>query len=196
MSLQDQLDAQMRAQLRRGRPLPPRAPETIGTAPLAPPRPAPAIKPSTEPRRVPHLISDATMKRAANLEVLTVKIGVSLGETSARLSELETMLAQVARERFVDVRHYVRAVSTLSGIGIGELLSPRRARHIARPRQVIMYLAKKHLGLSLPTIGRSLGNRDHTTIMHGCRKIERLLRAGDPELTEFVAKCEAVIEKR
>jgi len=171
--------------------------------PTLPPVAAPA--PPPEPKRpaavnrapvVPRVISDETMRRAANLEILTVSLGVSLAETSARLGEIETMLAEAAAERVVEIRHIIRVVSVLSGISIAELMSERRARHIARPRQVIMYLAKIHLGLSLPKIGRAIGNRDHTTVMHAHRKIDRLLRVGDPELQAFVERCELVLERK
>ena len=53
--------------------------------------------------------------------------------------------------------------------------SARRARTIARPRQVAMYLAKQMTARSLPEIGRKFGGRDHTTVMHAIRKIEELM---------------------
>jgi len=56
-----------------------------------------------------------------------------------------------------------------------DLMSPSRARSIARPRQMAMYLCKKLTTRSLPEIGRKFGGRDHTTILHGVRKIEELI---------------------
>lgn len=55
-----------------------------------------------------------------------------------------------------------------------ELVGPRRDRHIARPRQIAMFLAREMTGQSFPEIARRLGGRDHTTAMHGFRTIERL----------------------
>jgi chromosomal replication initiator protein len=52
--------------------------------------------------------------------------------------------------------------------------SPQRARRVARPRQVAMYLARKLTSRSLPEIGRRFGGRDHTTVLHACRRIEAL----------------------
>ena len=52
----------------------------------------------------------------------------------------------------------------------------RRARQVARPRQVAMYLAKQLTTRSLPEIGRKFGGRDHTTVMHAVRKIDELRR--------------------
>ena len=50
-----------------------------------------------------------------------------------------------------------------------------RKRTLARPRQLGMYFAKKHSNVSLSQIGRDFGNRDHTTVLHACRHIEKLL---------------------
>ena len=52
--------------------------------------------------------------------------------------------------------------------------SPRRARAVARPRQIAMYLSKQLTSKSLPDIGRTFGGRDHTTVMHAVKKIEEL----------------------
>ena len=52
--------------------------------------------------------------------------------------------------------------------------SPQRARRVARPRQVAMYLARELTTRSLPEIGRRFGGRDHTTVLHACRRIEAL----------------------
>jgi hypothetical protein len=60
-------------------------------------------------------------------------------------------------------------------IPVIDILSSRRNANIVRPRQVVAYLARNMTGLSLPAIGRRLGDRDHTTILSGIRKIERLV---------------------
>ena len=56
------------------------------------------------------------------------------------------------------------------------MLSPRRSRSLARPRQIAMYLAKQHTTKSLPEIGRNFSNRDHTTVIHAVKKIEELIK--------------------
>src|SRR3546814_7587708 len=61
------------------------------------------------------------------------------------------------------------------------MVSARRAREVARPRQVAMYLAKRLTPRSLPEIGRRFGGRDHTTVMHAVKRIEEL-RVEDTEL--------------
>jgi chromosomal replication initiator protein len=67
------------------------------------------------------------------------------------------------------------------GIPFREMTSARRSRHIVRPRQIAMYLAKELTGRSYPEIGRMFGHRDHTTILHGARLIAEL-QSTDPEI--------------
>ena len=73
-----------------------------------------------------------------------------------------------------------------SYLNIQELLSPRRSRSLARPRQIAMYLAKQHTTNSLPEIGRKFSNRDHTTVIHAVKKIDELLK-NDNNIRESVA---------
>ena len=65
------------------------------------------------------------------------------------------------------------------------MLSPRRSRSLARPRQIAMYLAKQHTTNSLPDIGRKFSNRDHTTVIHAVKKIEDLLKK-DEEIRQSI----------
>ena len=81
-----------------------------------------------------------------------------------------------ANDRKVTIDEILRHVSEYYSLRLSELLSPRRARDIARPRQVGMYLAKQLTSRSLPEIGRKFGGRDHTTVMHAVRKINDLRR--------------------
>ena len=73
------------------------------------------------------------------------------------------------------------ASPSIINIRLADMHSARRARAVARPRQVAMYLAKQLTTRSLPEIGRKFGGRDHTTVMHAVRKIEEL-RASDRQL--------------
>ena len=80
-----------------------------------------------------------------------------------------------ANDRRVSVDDIQRKVAEHYNIRLSDMHSPRRARTVARPRQVAMYLAKALTEHSLPEIGRKFGGRDHTTIMHGVRRIEELV---------------------
>jgi chromosomal replication initiator protein len=68
---------------------------------------------------------------------------------------------------------------------IDEMLSARRSRSLARPRQIAMYLAKQNTTNSLPEIGRKFSNRDHTTVIHAVKKIEELMKK-DNEIKQNV----------
>ncbi|MBT6983497.1 MAG: chromosomal replication initiator protein DnaA, partial [Rhodospirillaceae bacterium] len=69
----------------------------------------------------------------------------------------------------------------------------RRARAVARPRQVAMYLAKQLTTRSLPEIGRKFGGRDHTTVMHAVKRIEEL-RQTDAALAEDIDLLRRMLE--
>ena len=71
--------------------------------------------------------------------------------------------------------------------------SARRARNVARPRQVAMYLAKQLTSRSLPEIGRRFGNRDHTTVMHAVSRIAELMQA-DGSFAEDVELLRRMLE--
>jgi chromosomal replication initiator protein len=68
-----------------------------------------------------------------------------------------------------------REVCDFYHLNLIEMVSQRRAREVARPRQVAMYLSKKLTPKSLPDIGRHFGNRDHTTVIHAVRQVEHLM---------------------
>lgn len=90
-----------------------------------------------------------------------------------------------ASDRRISIDDIQRKVAEHYNIRIADMHSARRARLIARPRQVAMYLAKQLTARSLPEIGRKFGGRDHTTVMHAVRKIEELC-AGDTSFAEDV----------
>jgi chromosomal replication initiator protein len=90
-----------------------------------------------------------------------------------------------ANERRVTIDEIQKKVAEHFNIKMAEMTSTRRARIVARPRQVAMYLAKQLTPRSLPEIGRKFGGRDHTTVMHAVKKIEELI-ASDRALAEDV----------
>lgn len=79
-----------------------------------------------------------------------------------------------ASSRQISVDSIQKQVAAHYGIRVSEMFSARRARNIARPRQVAMYLTKNLTSLSYPEIGRQFGGRDHTTVMHAVKTIETL----------------------
>ncbi|MBE9539419.1 MAG: chromosomal replication initiator protein DnaA [Proteobacteria bacterium] len=85
---------------------------------------------------------------------------------------LKDLLALQARQ--VSLDNIQRTVAEYYKIKVADLMSRRRSRSVARPRQVAMTLSKELTNHSLPEIGDSFGGRDHTTVLHGCRKIKEL----------------------
>jgi chromosomal replication initiator protein len=98
---------------------------------------------------------------------------IALGETAERTTTHVTIQMVVT----VVVDHY--------GVRLADLQSKRRQRSIALPRQVCMFLARRHTRHSLEEVGRYFGGRDHTTVMHACRIIE-IKSAQDPEFAEVL----------
>jgi chromosomal replication initiator protein len=80
-----------------------------------------------------------------------------------------------AHDRRVTIEEIQRKVAEHWNIRLTDMSSARRARNVARPRQVAMYLAKQLTSRSLPEIGRRFGNRDHTTVMHAVQRVTELM---------------------
>jgi chromosomal replication initiator protein len=93
---------------------------------------------------------------------------------------------------FVTVKDIQARVADYYGIRLIEMVSDRRARCFARPRQVAMYLARNHTKRSLPELGMRFGDRDHTTVIHAIKTIERLIRE-DPDMAQDIELLERAI---
>jgi chromosomal replication initiator protein len=90
-----------------------------------------------------------------------------------------------ANDRRVTIEEIQKRVAEHFNIKLADMQSPRRARSVARPRQIAMFLAKQLTTRSLPEIGRKFGGRDHTTVMHAVKKVEEL-SAADGSFAEDV----------
>ncbi|SFJ62198.1 chromosomal replication initiator protein DnaA [Celeribacter neptunius] len=98
-----------------------------------------------------------------------------------------------ASERKVTVEEIQRKVSEHYAIRLSDMIGPKRVRSIARPRQVAMYLAKHMTTRSLPEIGRRFGGRDHTTVMHGVKRIEEL-KGTDSQIADDLEMLRRLLE--
>ena len=98
-----------------------------------------------------------------------------------------------ANDRRVTIDEIQKRVAEHYNIRLSDMHSARRARAVARPRQVAMYLCKQLTPRSLPEIGRKFGGRDHTTVMHAVRKIEEL-RASDRVMAEDIELLRRMLE--
>jgi chromosomal replication initiator protein len=91
---------------------------------------------------------------------------------------LEGILDQ-PQQKLVDSQRIIDAVSKYYSLSVEDLCGKRRKQEIVRPRQVAMYLLRKEGNASFPAIGHQFGGRDHTTAMHACEKITKLLEHDD-----------------
>ncbi len=82
------------------------------------------------------------------------------------------------QDKLVTIENIQKTVAEYYKVKVADLLSKRRSRSIARPRQMAMALAKELTSHSLPEIGDHFGGRDHTTVIHACRKVKELLSEG------------------
>ena len=91
----------------------------------------------------------------------------------------------IYNNKLINVELIQNTVAAHYNLGIQEMLSQRRSRSLARPRQIAMYLAKQYTTNSLPDIGRKFSNRDHTTVIHAVKKIDELIKK-DNEIKQNV----------
>jgi chromosomal replication initiator protein len=98
-----------------------------------------------------------------------------------------------ANDRRVTIEEIQKRVASHFNIRTSDMHSARRARSVARPRQVAMYLAKQLTARSLPEIGRKFGGRDHTTVMHAVKKVDEL-REHDSSFAEDVELLRRMLE--
>ena len=145
------------------------------------------------------------------LEFLAHKISSNIRELEGALNRIEAHAILIGRpvtlemvqdvlhdllkanDRRVTIEEIQKKVAEHFNIKLSEMFSPRRARSVARPRQIAMYLSKQLTTRSLPEIGRRFGNRDHTTVMHAVRKVEEL-RSLDAAIDEDVELLRRMLE--
>ena len=133
---------------------------------------------------VPELLGTLTQ-----LEVPARSIGKSLD-----LRTIRRFLDKKKREGVPEIPHIAAAVAKYFGLKLSELRSASRCRAVVSARDVAIHLARKITRASLDQIGRYFGGRDHTTMMHSCRKIDELLH-DDPAFRQEIEQLEKTIHK-
>ena len=103
---------------------------------------------------------------------------ITIEFTKEALKDLLSLQAKL-----VTIENIQKTVADYYKLRMADLLSKRRSRSVARPRQVAMALAKELTTHSLPEIGDAFGGRDHTTVMHACKRI-KALRSSERRMTE------------
>ena len=146
------------------------------------------------PRKVMELLAHKITSNVRELEGALNRLVVH-SEMFKRTITLETaqeFLHDVlkASDRRITIEEIQRRVAAHYNIRLADMSSARRARAVARPRQVAMFLAKQLTSRSLPEIGRKFGNRDHTTVMHAVSRVTELMKleAGFSEDVELLRR--------
>jgi chromosomal replication initiator protein len=103
---------------------------------------------------------------------------------------LKDLLAVHARQ--ISVENIQKLVADYYKLKVSEMYSKKRSRTVARPRQMAMALAKEVTSMSLPDIGDAFGGRDHTTVLHACRKIAELRSTNTDINRDFAALLQTI----
>ena len=98
---------------------------------------------------------------------------------------LKSILKQNKKKKLLSADQINEMICDFYSIDKKDVIGPRRNKEYVRPRQILMYLLKNELRLSYPNIGRYLGGRDHTTVMHGCSKIEKEIKKNEDLFSEI-----------
>ena len=173
------------------------------------------LHPTTYELRLGILQAKADQQKASIptkvLEFLAHKISANVRELEGALTRLvahaelvhrpitlesaQELLADLLRasDRRVTIDDIQKRVAAHFNVKVSDMSSSRRARSVARPRQVAMYLAKQLTSRSLPEIGRKFGGRDHTTVMHAVKRVEELV-ATDGTMAEDVDMLRRMLE--
>ncbi|MGA0315112.1 MAG: chromosomal replication initiator protein DnaA [Alphaproteobacteria bacterium] len=140
-----------------------------------------------------HRIKSNVRELEGALNRVVVHSSLVGGEIS--LESCQEVLADLLRanSRRLTIEEIQKRVSEHFNIRAADMCSARRARVVARPRQVAMYLSKQLTARSLPEIGRKFGGRDHTTVMHAVKKVEEL-RGVDPSFDEDIDMLRRLLE--
>jgi chromosomal replication initiator protein len=119
----------------------------------------------------------------------------SLTNTALSVDYARQVLADILSSKAaqVSVESIQKMVATYYQVRVIDLKSARRVKTLVRPRQVAMYLCRKHAGASYPELGSRFGDKDHTTIMSACKKVETQLKA-DPTLRGQVLELERQLD--
>lgn len=117
---------------------------------------------------------------------------ITYGEAIDAVQKLQPPAVPMPREEEPQIvvgrvfaRDIVKCVRQAYGLDLADMISLRKHKNVVRARQVAYWLCKRHTALSMPQIGRHLGGRDHTTVLHGCRVIDALI-ASDTEEAQAV----------
>ena len=123
----------------------------------------------------------------AHAKLLNAEISLDLAK------EVLKNIVKNQDNRFITIESIQKEVASFFGLRVQDLKSERKQKNIAVPRQITMYLARRYTGASYPEIGEKFGGKDHSTVIHAVKKIEKLL-GNDPSLTKTVDSLSRKVE--
>jgi chromosomal replication initiator protein len=110
-------------------------------------------------------------------------------EVTVQLAQEVLQNTLKGKHREISVEHIQKTICSHFNLRIADLKSKRRSKNIALPRQLAMYLCRKYTSTSFPTIGTMFGGRDHSTVIHASRSIEKKIKE-DPSMKATVDRIE------
>jgi len=151
-------------------------------------------------RDVVSFIAENIESNIRELEGALIKLFAycDLAETTPSLAVTEKILSEIIsrnqRRQVVSVEKVLKSIQKFYHIPIEDLVSRKRNKEVIKPRHVAMYILKNVVGLSYPEIGRELGGKDHTTIIHGCKAITKGISASRQLKDEIELLKESIFE--
>ncbi len=126
------------------------------------------------------VIAEEMVESVRELEgcLMRLQLEKQLNKAPASTKAMRDFIRSYHKKQFkkISVEAIQKAVATKYGVAVEELVGASRRRELSQPRHVAMYLARKLTGSSLPEIGRKFGDRDHSSVLAGCRNVEKALR--------------------
>lgn len=136
------------------------------------------------------LIARRVQSNIRELEGALTRV-MAYADLTAQAISIELANAAIAdllpRKRNLDPEHIIAVVAAHFGTTPESILSDKRTKEVAWARQVAMFLIREETEMSLPAIGKALGNRDHTTIMYGCDKVADMVERDDATRRQMIA---------
>jgi len=155
-----------------------------------------------EPVRVPdeviYFIAEQITTNIRELEGALIRVVAYslLEENPVSLNVAKAVLKDMVKEtiRTISIDKIQKEVAEYFGVSVSDLKAKRRSRNIILPRQIAMYMSRKLTNNSLPEIGSAFGGKDHTTVLHACKKIEGQVHI-DKEIQQRIEAITTVLSQ-
>ena len=148
-------------------------------------------------QEVAMLLAGSIRSNVRELEGTLIRLGAQaeLMGTPLTVDFARQMLDRmnIDHRRQIGVAEIMRTVASHFDITVSDMKGPRRTRAISEPRQIAMYLSRKHTDHSYPELGRKFGGKDHTTVLAACKKLGELVEMGDNDFADDIGDLESIL---